>query len=346
MSYFPESIMPERRKDQTDVPGNPYVINAVDTNKHDEEIIAIESVLGVSNPNFPINYSGMSYPSGFSGFSGNPYSYSSVCSKTNLLQTLDDALAKIREIRNNMILTTSGVVCLTDPKVSGGIVPYGNGNIIFPTNWTSNYMTTLVTAMKDDNNAYDSKNPLPLLPYIQLGDVSDMPETGYISIINETAWTWSYVSPSWVLTIEYPRFASTISDLKIRRRNIAGTVEVIRYSGLDKSNNRILNVKRRQLGSTSTPHYAGDKVFKGRLSLQVSPSLYVYSTLYSADTYLLYKSIFFKLSNDGKIQGIQGLQVNNTLYYEYSNHTLYVSYQAQLIRNIDPMTVFDPLRKC
>jgi len=336
MSYFPESIMPERRKDQTeDVPGNPYVVNAVDINKQGEEIIAIENVLGTSKPNFPINYSGMSYPSGFSGFSGNPYSFSSTCPTTNLLQTLDNALAKIREIRNNMISTTSGVVCLQDPKVTSP-----NGNIIFPTNWAT---TTLVTKMTDDNNAYDSQNPLPILPYVQLASISDMPETGYVSIINEVIFVSYYVNTSWRKTVEYSRFPTSTSDEKIRRRNIAGTVEILRYSGLDKANNRILNVKRRQLGSSSSPHYAGDKVFKGRLSLEVSPSLYVYSTAY-ADTNLLYKAIHLQLKQSGTIQGYLSLQIGNNIYND--GHTFYASYQAQLIRNVDPMSVFDPLRVC
>jgi hypothetical protein len=279
----------------------------------------------------------MSYPSGFSGFSGNPYSYTSVCSKTNLLQTLYDALAKIREIRNNMILTTSGVVCVLDPRVSGE-----NGAISFPTNWPT---TTLVTAMTDDYNAYDSQRPLPILPYIQLADVSNMPETGYISIINEVAWVWETIDSVQRLTIEYSRFGTTTTDLKIRRRNISNTAEIIRYSGLDKSNNRILNVKRRQLGTSSSPHYAADMVFKGRLSLQVSPSLYVYSTLYNADsTGLLYKAIHMQLNQNGTVQGYLGLQTNNTLNND--GHTLYASYQGQLIRNVDPMAVFDPLRTC
>ena len=338
MSYFPESIMPERRKDQTeDVPGNPYVVNAVDINKHDEEIIAIETVLGTSKPNFPVNYSGMSYPSGFSGFSGNPYSFSSACPKTNILQTLDNALAKIREIRDNMILTTSGVVCVLDPRVSGI-----DGLISFPSNWLT---TTLVTAMTDDNKAYDSLSPLSVLPYVQLFDISGMPETGYISIINEVDWVWETVNSEQRLTIEYSRFGTTTTDLKIRRRNISGTAEIIRYSGIDKANNRILNVKRRQLGSSSSPHYVGDKVFKGRLSLQVSPSLYVYSTLYDADSSgLLYKSIHMQLKQNGKIEGYLGIQTDSTLNND--GYTLYASYQGQLIKNVDPMNIFDLLRAC
>lgn len=339
MAYFPESIMPERFKCQSDdVDGNPFVVNGKDINKHNDEIIAIETLLGVSKPNFPVGYSGTSYPSGFSGFSGSPYSFSSACDKTNILQTLDNALDKIREIRNNMILTTSGVVCVLDPKVSGE-----DGNIIFPTNWPT---TTLVTALSDDSHAYDSVTQLDVLPYVQLANVSDMPETGYISIINEVSWTWTTVDDMSRLTIEYSRFGTETSDLQIRRRNIAGTVEVMRYSGIDKVNSRILNVKRRQLGSTSTPHYAGDKVFKGRLSLQISPSLYAYANSYAADSgnLLLYKSIHLELLQSGNIKGYLGLQINNSLYDD--SHSIYASYQSQLIRSVDPMDIFDPLKGC
>jgi len=333
MAYFPESIMPERRKDQTeDIPGNPHVVNASDINKHVDEIIAIEKVIGPTNPNFPVNYSGMGSASGFSGFSGNPYSFSSASTTPNMLRKLNDVLDKLREIREGMLLTTSGVVCILDPKVTGE-----DGKIIFPTNWPT---TTLVTPMADDQKAYDSDQVIDTIPYIELTDVSDMPDSGYVSIINEVEWKWYYVAPMWRLTTEYSRFANTTEDLLIRRRNISTYVEILRYSGLDQTNNKILNVKRRQLGTTSTPHFASDTVYKGKLSLQVSPSLYVYSTANGADAgNLLYKTIHLQLKQDATIQGYLALQIDGTL--KNTGHTLYASYQAQLIRSIDPLTVFE-----
>jgi len=339
MPYYPESLMPEQKKDKTeDVPGNPFVINAEDVNKHDDEIRAIESFLGTYKPNFPVNFSGTSYPSGFSGFSGNPYEYIPPCSQSNMLQTIDDALAKIREIRNNMFFTTSGVVCIYDPRVS----PSPSREIAFPTNWPT---TTLVTPLSDDTKAYDSFSPLPILSYVQVNNVDNMPETGYISIINEVYFKWIYDDPIWRYTIEFSRFASNTDELKIRSKNIAGNVEVLRYSGIDKANKRLLNVKRRQLSSTSNPHFTNDLVFKGVLSLQVLPSLYFFSDSYGADSSntLLYKEIHMYLRANGTIDGHLGIQTDSS----YDNHhTFYASYQSQLIRSVSPMVVFDPSKGC
>lgn len=337
MAYFPESIVPERWKDPTeDVPGNPYVVNAVDQNKHWNEVSAIERVLGTCRPNFPVNYSGTGSASGFSGFSGSPYSNSQFC-ETNILGKLAEALNKLRDIRDNMLLTTSGVVCVIDPRVTGE-----DGYINFPSNWP---VTWLETDMADDTNAYDSDADLPIMPYVQLTNIDYLPPSGYISIINETDWQWTYVDTSWRLVVEYPRFGTTTTDLLVRRRNLSTSVDIIRYSGVDTANNRILNVRRRQVGSTSTPHFAGDKIFKGRLSIQVAPSLYNYSTSYDADQGgLLYKAIHLKLSQDGKISGNLGIQSSGTL--NNAAHTLYASYQAQLVRSIDPMFAYNVVERC
>jgi hypothetical protein len=55
--------------------------------------------------------------------------------------------------------------------------------------------------------------------------------------------------------------------------NLGTNVEIMRYSGIDSVSSppRLLNVRRRQSGSTSTRHAKGDLVFKGRLSLEVAP---------------------------------------------------------------------------
>ena len=70
MGYFPESIMPSRLKDESqDVKGNEFVVSAADVNKHDEEIRALQRVIGVRPATFPgKGFSGTSLPSGFSAF--------------------------------------------------------------------------------------------------------------------------------------------------------------------------------------------------------------------------------------------------------------------------------------
>lgn len=120
-------------------------------------------------------------------------------------------------------------------------------------------------------------------------------------------------------------------------------VEILFYSGLDPSNNAILNVQRKQMGTTSTRHGPGDLVFKGIASIHVSP------VLYQTDGNNLSDIDCFLRSN-GRIEMHTRQVVRNDLgtstqgfsgTFSYSDDILrgYASYQATLIKNLDPLTI-------
>lgn len=189
MSYFPESVMPSRLKDESqDVNGNKYVIGATDANKHDEEIKAIEKVIGVRRPSFPgqcysAASSGFSTATGFSsitGFSAAPgcYPAPSGCAgaTNNLMDAIQDIFNQLSLIRSGMVLVTSGTVSCRNDVLGGA-----TGTIVFPTNWP---ITTLVDYLP--NTTVEELAPTAS-NYVTLADVSDMPEIGYITIINDAS---------------------------------------------------------------------------------------------------------------------------------------------------------------
>lgn len=322
MSYFPESVMPSRLKDESqDVNGNKYVIGASDTNKHDEEIRAIEKVIGVRRPSFPgqcysAASSGFSTATGFSsitGFSAAPgcYPAPSGCAgaTNNLMDALQEIFNQLNAIRNGLVLVTSGTVSCRNDVLGGA-----TGAIAFPTNWP---ITTLVDYLPDTT----SEELVPTMAnYVTLADVSDMPDIGYVTIINDASNLLFYnipnaqgiptranvMGPTSMAQTDVSNYdgfsgfsgyagfsglyymddmiaasgsSSVIPDYALGRladrisNGQATNVEILFYSGVDIPSNRILNVQRAQLGSTPTQHAPSDLVFKGRMSIQASPTL-------------------------------------------------------------------------
>jgi hypothetical protein len=72
---------------------------------------------------------------------------------------------------------------------------------------------------------------------------------------------------------EICRYTSVSSDLPARYFGLGTNVEVLAYSGVDTDNRKILNVYRKQLGTSSTPHEENAVVLKGIASVKVSPFL-------------------------------------------------------------------------
>jgi len=116
----------------------------------------------------------------------------------------------------------------------------------------------------------------------------------------------------------------------------AQNVEILFYAGLDAGNNRILNVRRAQLGSTPTQHAPQDLVFKGRLSIQVSPTLLrcIGEDIAQAECYL---------RSDGSVKfrgwtapsGFSGT-------WNEDGHVAYAQYQAVLVKTMDEVAPLRP----
>jgi hypothetical protein len=179
LAYFPDSIAPSRLKDESqDVRGNPFIITATDHNKHDEEIRAIEKVVGPRLPSFP--------GEGFSGYGNvSPFEalscpiatcyppVDSQASETTAVGMLRAILDKLAEIRNDQFLLTSGVVAVKDDFVAGvdRVIP-------FPSDWH----TTLAEDVVDDTRT--DEQAMPPLPSVAVDDVDGMPSEGHVTIIN------------------------------------------------------------------------------------------------------------------------------------------------------------------
>jgi len=364
MAYFPESIMPSRLKDESqDVKGNQYIITAADVNKHDEEIRAIERVLGVRRPNFPgmcfsgwgncsatSGFSGGS--SGFSGFSaaGGCYPGPSECSSTvmDVFTALSRIFQQLAQVRDDYAYVTSGIVACANALP----IPGMPGKIVFPTNWP---MTTLDDTILDATT--DAEQPLADLPYVTLSDVSSMPEIGYVSLINDMSdiisavtlaqvnWSVNQVFPTSLLFKEDALYSADdrlevnhtlpndLAALADRRDGVGTNVEMLFYAGLDLNNKRILNVKRKQLGTTSTRHVRSDLVFKGRLGLQIAPVMARVSNkgLNQLDCYL---------RSDGTIR-VRARNGNVPNLTDNTSHS-YAQYQAVLLRTLDEIPPFTP----
>lgn len=372
MSYFPESIMPSRVKDESqDVKGNPYLVNASDVNKHDEEIRAIEKVLGVRMPVFPASgFSGQGSDSsgGWSGFSSFSGDAPSVGCSVDLYEAMENVLGLLRDIRDNHVLVASGVTAIMDSNVSGV-----DGIISFPSNWPT---TTLVDHMHDDGtdlaNANmpmkvdDESSTLPDLPSLTLASVSGLPESGYLSIINDVS-VCSYnsglvVSPAALtgfLVLTDPPTAniynsagpalsmsSSAEAMKtIRAISLGTNVEVIRYDGVDTGNSKVLNVRRRALGSTSSRHAPSDIVFKGRLSIQVSPFMHVSNYGALADNFGG-NQVDCVLRSNGKIEMTSKQRATKNSAYADNTLYAYASWSATLVRSLSAIPPFDPLETC
>lgn len=123
---------------------------------------------------------------------------------------------------------------------------------------------------------------------------------------------------------------TTTGGRSARKKRIFGfgtNVEILFYSGIDRDNNKILNVYRKQFGTTSTRHAASDLVFAGILSIQVAPFyLRTDGKLAHLDCYL---------RSNGKIE-MHTRKVDGLAFAENTNKA-YASYQATLIKELDPI---------
>ena len=397
MSYYPESIMPSRLKDgSADVNGNKYIASASDHNKHDEEIRAIEKALGSRRPTFPgLCYSaassGFSTATGFSsvvGFSSctcvdGCYPAPSGCAgvTNNLMDALQNVFDRLDEIRDGMVLVTSGTVCCRNDVLGGA-----NGLIVFPTNWPVTTLVDFVPATLPD------ESQPPDLDYVTLADVSGLPSIGYVSVINDssnmlfqdvpdaqdlpdpvnvvgptsmaqedasfsgfsgfsgfTGFSGLYYIDDSVVASGYSSTAVpkyVLDRLVDRMANGQSTnVEVLFYAGIDAPNNRILNVRRAMLGSTATQHAPSDLVFKGRLSIQVSPTLIrsIGDDIAQIECYL--RSNGSIVTRSWAFSGFSGL--SSGTWYEDGNvagpgAVAYAQYQAVLVKTLDEMPPLRP----
>jgi len=173
----------------------------------DTDIINVANAFLTNVPNAPVfsgwsdyssypgpffSVSGFSWLSGFSGFLGfsgwssgtefvsgfsfvsNYSSYSEVSGyvpATSILEALSQISQQLQNIRDDFVLTTSGVVTVKDSAV-----PDADGRISFPQSWS---VTTLQDRLPDDADTNES--PLPSIDSLALADVSGMPTEGYIT---------------------------------------------------------------------------------------------------------------------------------------------------------------------
>ena len=156
MSHYPDSIMPARAKSEAeDAKGTRQIASASDYNVHDEEIRAIEKLVGVRK--LPLSVGG-SVPT-------------DSCSLVGAIAMLASNFSKLRE---NMTELSSGAVAVKDPDILGV-----DGKIPFPVAW----YTTLVTDIADDSG--DNNSEMLPIDEVELADVSGMPVEGYVTIIND-----------------------------------------------------------------------------------------------------------------------------------------------------------------
>ena len=343
MSFFPESIYkPHTKQESADVQGNQYVISASDHNKHDSEIAAIEQFIGASNPQFP---------TGFSSFKGVPQgSGTTPCVSPNAtMQTaLNNLVSLLEQIRDDSVYVTSGCIVQFD---NSGTSPYG-GKIVWPSDWP---ITTLIDALPDSRP--DAADPLPNPSYITLTDVSNMPTSGYVSIINDVS-PMSYQGAGSNRIVHIPGYTSlaTSTQPASAQSNIVAAVkgvpqfslpfarvfglstnmEFIYYNGLDVPNGRILNPQRMQLGSSATAHSSPDLVFKGRASINIAPFAFKVNNGKHIDCLECY------LRSDGTVSiGVRNTDTNPPDYVTQTEYG-YVHYSAILLRDLVQIPPYVP----
>lgn len=355
MAFFPESIMPSRRKDESqDVKGNRFIVTAADFNKHDDEIRAIERVVGIRRARFPV--------AGFSGVSDSVDGFSGICadservdgrcpedsapgcstSPQDMFQTLSLISESLSDFRDNAMLMDSGLVAIKDPSI-----PAADGLIQFPDDWP---ITTLVSDIPDDSA--DIFEPLENLESVELSDVSGLPEGGgFVTIINDMSTILFRSGTRNIRLVGFTSLATTsnpiysqssidLQDSVARKQRIFGlgtNVEILEYESIDAGNNLLLNVTRKSMGTTSTRHAAGDLVFKGRVSISVSPVSYALSRqrMDQVECYL---------RSNGKISMFVRNSDNFLLDDSDDDDTImaYANYHAVLLREIEPIPAFEP----
>jgi len=364
MPYFPESIMPSRLKDESqDVKGNKFIISALDVNKHDEEIRAIEKVVGIRRPRFPT--------SGFRGGPGvnpedpfvgdclpedmidghckldSPDTYNETPPQTrDIYVYLDNIFKSLSDFRDNYLLMTSGIVGSADPEK-----PAANGKITFPTDWP---ITTLLSEIPDAS--VDEEETLPDLEWVEVSDVSTLPdEGGFVTIINDAV-PIMYVSGNKNLrAVGYTSIAVPLANpsspiyaqndmsidqsaaLRPKIFGLGTNVEILQYSELDRDANRLINVKRKQLGTTSTRHSPHDLVFGGRLSICFGPINYRFKQTESRKRI---DAIDCVLRSNGKIElKLRKRDLGNPDLDDDRTTIAYVHYHALLFREREPIPI-------
>lgn len=356
MAYFPESVMPNRLKDETqDIKGNKFIVTAADVNKHDEEIRAIERVIGIRRPRTPVaGFSGTCDASGDAEFVAGcddadkvdglcPGEAPAACENDPsdayaALQNIADALEGIRD---DYMLMTSGLVAIRDPSVSGV-----DGKIVFPSDWPT---ATLQTDIPD--GTVDEEEDLPDISSIVLSDVSDLPEEGgYITIINDASTILFRSGSRNIRLIGFTSLAEsgnpiyTKQDISLEtevtnKQRIFGlgtNVEILQYESLDVSTKTLSNVSRKQLGTSSTRHGVGDLVFKGRVSITVSP------VNYRLDRRRI-DQVDCVLRSDGSVDLRVRNRDRNQLDPDDDDDTTlaWAHYHAVLLRELEPIPSFD-----
>jgi hypothetical protein len=135
---------------------------------------------------------------------------------------------------------------------------------------------------------------------------------------------------------ETPIFTSSASNQttvpRPRAFALGTNVEFLFYSGRDIPNNKLLNVYRKQQGSTSTRHGAGDLVFPGMLSVQASPTEYLTNGGPIGAVYCLVRSngsVTMRVMTNGAITQIDDTSLARA------------SYQVVLVSESPTAPVFD-----
>jgi hypothetical protein len=112
-----------------------------------------------------------------------------------------------------------------------------------------------------------------------------------------------------------------------RRQRVFGlgtNVEVLFYSGI--AGNALLNVQRKQSGTTSTRHAAGDLVFKGVVSVGLSPAMY------KSTTGNKISDVFCVLRSNGRVD-MQTMKVDGLSLTDDAD-IAYAAFHAAVIRSL------------
>jgi len=289
---------------------------------------------------------------------------------------LQDIFDQLNEIRNGIVLVTSGTVSCRNDVLGGA-----NGAIVFPTNWPVTTLVDFVPAtLPEEAQPSD-------LDYVTLADVSGLPSIGYVSIINDSSNMLFYDIPEAPL---FPNPSNVIGPTSMAQEDSASysgfsgfsgfagfsglyyiddqvvasgysstaipqyvldrlvdrvatgqstNVEILFYAGVDAPNNRILNVRRCVLGSTATQHAPSDLVFKGRLSIQASPTLVrsLGDDMAQVECYL--RSNGTITTRAWTFSGFSGF--SGGAWYE-DGHVAYAQYQAVLVKSLGEIPPLRP----
>ena len=207
----------------------------------------------------------------------------------------------------------------------GAIVCFGHFTFTCatPTAVSNSSITVTIPALEVDDDPYDIvvQNPDGQVGIFTGGLLVTAPGVSSAPIIRFTS-LYSEALPIYTII-------NTGRKTKRKRRifGMGTNVEILFYSGIDAPNNRLLNVHRKQLGTTSTRHGPGDLVFKGISSIQLSPFMYKVPSAKKI------AHIDCVLRSDGTIQ-MRTREVNS-LSFTDDTDMAYAAYQAILIKGLN-----------